>query len=238
MYSSRGGRGGAHGGRGGGSGGSCFPPHLKGKAIGLYYRDRQKRKHEEGYIRLNPQVNVPPSVQERIAQCLSEFNKQTEGSTDSTKFIEDFQRIITMSFSKFILEAKAQSIKDVDSTIKHQEISQSILNAWQNKRETPEYKQRLQQRQNLPAMQQSANILEMIATDQVVLVVGATGCGKTTQIPQILLDDRIAKEQGSGYHIVCTQPRRISAITVAERVAYERNESLGQSVGYQIRLER
>ena len=59
--------------------------------------------------------------------------------------------------------------------------------------------------------------------------------GKTTQIPQIILED--FADAGTPCRIVCTQPRRISAITVAERVAKERGERLGESVGYQIRLE-
>ena len=67
----------------------------------------------------------------------------------------------------------------------------------------------------------------------------STGCGKTTQVAQFLLDDQILRKNGSTCHIVCTQPRRISATSVAQRVADERDERLGQqSVGFQIRLER
>lgn len=64
------------------------------------------------------------------------------------------------------------------------------------------------------------------------------GCGKTTQVPQFILDDALEAGNGSITRIVCTQPRRISAISIAERVAVERAESLGKSVGYQIRLEK
>jgi hypothetical protein len=65
------------------------------------------------------------------------------------------------------------------------------------------------------------------------------GCGKTTQVAQFILDDSIMKDRGSTCHIVCTQPRRISATSVAARVADERDEVCGEeSVGYQIRLER
>lgn len=64
------------------------------------------------------------------------------------------------------------------------------------------------------------------------------GCGKTTQVAQFLLDDQLEAENGSITRIICTQPRRISAISVAERVAAERAEKLGKSVGYQIRLEK
>ena len=80
------------------------------------------------------------------------------------------------------------------------------------------------------------SILDAVETNQVVLIAGATGCGKTTQVPQYLIDDAWAK--GRGAAIMCTQPRRISAVTVSERVATERGEHIGQgTVGYQIRLE-
>lgn len=64
------------------------------------------------------------------------------------------------------------------------------------------------------------------------------GCGKTTQVPQFILDDAIEHRDGSITRIICTQPRRISAISVAERVAAERAERLGKSVGFHIRLEK
>lgn len=60
------------------------------------------------------------------------------------------------------------------------------------------------------------------------------GCGKTTQVPQFLLDD---DEVGPHCRIIITQPRRLSAITVAERVASERDEKIGTTVGYNIRFE-
>lgn len=62
-------------------------------------------------------------------------------------------------------------------------------------------------------------------------------CGKTTQIPQFILDASLNGPAGQVANIICTQPRRISAISVAQRVAQERAECLGNSVGYQIRLE-
>lgn len=62
-------------------------------------------------------------------------------------------------------------------------------------------------------------------------------CGKTTQIPQFILDASLGGPADQVVNIICTQPRRISAISVAQRVAQERAERLGNSVGYQIRLE-
>ena len=88
----------------------------------------------------------------------------------------------------------------------------------------------------LPVDEFKPAILEAVKHSQVVLVAGATGCGKTTQVPQYLIDDAWAN--GKGAAIMCTQPRRISAVTVSERVANERGEQIGAgSVGYQIRLE-
>ena len=62
-------------------------------------------------------------------------------------------------------------------------------------------------------------------------------CGKTTQVPQFILDFCLDGKDDALCNIVCTQPRRISAISVAERVAEERACKLGGIVGYQIRLE-
>jgi len=62
-------------------------------------------------------------------------------------------------------------------------------------------------------------------------------CGKTTQVPQLVLDDMILNGRGAQANIIITQPRRISAIGVAERIAAERCERIGETSGYSIRLE-
>ncbi|GER34593.1 ATP-dependent RNA helicase [Striga asiatica] len=71
----------------------------------------------------------------------------------------------------------------------------------------------------------------------VVVISGETGCGKTTQLPQYILESEIESGRGAFCSIICTQPRRISAMTVSERVSSERGEPLGESVGYKVRLE-
>uniref|UniRef100_A0A8C6KJC6 RNA helicase n=1 Tax=Nothobranchius furzeri TaxID=105023 RepID=A0A8C6KJC6_NOTFU len=88
---------------------------------------------------------------------------------------------------------------------------------------------------SLPVYEQQERIVQLIRENRVVLIVGETGSGKTTQISQYLLDD--SSRKGQPCRIFCTQPRRLAAIAVAERVAAERGESVGQTVGYHIRLE-
>ncbi|CAN0847573.1 DExH-box ATP-dependent RNA helicase DExH1 [Linum grandiflorum] len=92
-------------------------------------------------------------------------------------------------------------------------------------------------RQKLPAFKAKAEFLKAVTDNQVLVISGETGCGKTTQLPQYILEEEISALRGGTCSIICTQPRRISAISVAARVSSERGETLGESVGYQIRLE-
>lgn len=93
----------------------------------------------------------------------------------------------------------------------------------------------LPMRMALPVWEHRMDILKTIADHRVVIIEGETGCGKTTQVAQYIVDH--AAEYALPCSVVCTQPRRISAISVAERVASERGEQLGTSVGYSVRLE-
>lgn len=81
------------------------------------------------------------------------------------------------------------------------------------------------------------DILRLINGNQYSVVAGATGSGKTTQVPQILFDEAILANRSSSCNIICTQPRRIAATSVAQRVAAERQEVLGETIGYQVRFD-
>ena len=85
----------------------------------------------------------------------------------------------------------------------------------------------------LPITKKKDEIIEAIKNHQVVVITGETGSGKTTQIPKMCI------EAGRGIDgmIGCTQPRRIAALTVAQRIADELDEDLGKSVGYKIRFQ-
>nr|XP_004300947.2 PREDICTED: ATP-dependent RNA helicase DHX36 isoform X2 [Fragaria vesca subsp. vesca] len=106
--------------------------------------------------------------------------------------------------------------------------------AWQESREGRKV---MELRRSLPAYKEKDALLTAISRNQVVIISGETGCGKTTQIPQFILESEIEASRGAVCSIICTQPRRISAMSVSERVASERGEKLGDSVGYKVRLE-
>ncbi len=86
---------------------------------------------------------------------------------------------------------------------------------------------------DLPISQQAEKITAAIKSHQVTVIAGETGSGKTTQIPKICLQAGLGKTG----QIACTQPRRIAAKSVAQRVADEINTPLGQAVGYQVRFD-
>lgn len=88
--------------------------------------------------------------------------------------------------------------------------------------------------QHLPVWQIHSSLLQTLRSGNRLVLVAPTGSGKTTQVPQMLLDAGLLP---SSQKIVILQPRRVAARTVATRVAWERNVRLGQEVGYQIRFD-
>ncbi|TCD60270.1 hypothetical protein EIP91_010449 [Steccherinum ochraceum] len=89
-------------------------------------------------------------------------------------------------------------------------------------------------RERLPIFKHREKLLHSVESHGVVIVVGQTGCGKTTQLPQYLYESGWAAD---GNIIACTQPRRVAATSVANRVAAEVGSVLGDEVGYTIRFE-
>lgn len=89
-------------------------------------------------------------------------------------------------------------------------------------------------RKSLPIYQFRDEIIQAVADHQVLIIVGETGSGKTTQLPQYLHEAGYTK---NGMKVGCTQPRRVAAMSVAARVAEEMGVKLGNEVGYAIRFE-
>ncbi|KAF2113000.1 P-loop containing nucleoside triphosphate hydrolase protein [Lophiotrema nucula] len=114
-------------------------------------------------------------------------------------------------------------------------LSQKIFSQWQAKQSLPAQQKMMKVRQNLPAWRLRDDIVRTVEYNQVCIISGETGSGKSTQSVQFVLDDLIARQLGEAANIVCTQPRRISALGLADRVADERCSQVGDEVGYTIR---
>ncbi|XP_053672497.1 ATP-dependent RNA helicase DHX8 [Anopheles nili] len=91
----------------------------------------------------------------------------------------------------------------------------------------------VEQRQSLPIYKLRDDLIKAVTDNQILIVIGETGSGKTTQITQYLAESGFIARGKIG----CTQPRRVAAMSVAKRVAEEYGCRLGQEVGYTIRFE-
>ncbi|KAF1812957.1 P-loop containing nucleoside triphosphate hydrolase protein [Eremomyces bilateralis CBS 781.70] len=84
----------------------------------------------------------------------------------------------------------------------------------------------------------SEELLDIVSNNPFCIISGTTGSGKSTQVPQILLEEALRHGPDQTCNIICTEPRRVAVTTLAERVAAERAEGVGDSVGYRVSFDR
>ncbi|KAJ3272875.1 hypothetical protein HDV01_005198 [Terramyces sp. JEL0728] len=112
-----------------------------------------------------------------------------------------------------------------------------LLKEFNDKQNDLKYIAMLKIRKKLPSYVFKEKICSALKNTQALIICGETGCGKSTQLGQFILDDLITEGLGASCNIICTQPRRISAIGLADRVANERIDKVGNQIGYSIRGE-
>ncbi|KAG0197455.1 hypothetical protein BGX28_009063 [Mortierella sp. GBA30] len=134
-----------------------------------------------------------------------------------------------------------EDLKDGDVVITPK--GRALQESWKQRQNRPAHMKLFEKRKDLPIYQFRDQLLKLLSTSQVLIVSGETGCGKSTQVPQYLAEFMLEVGLGDQCDIVCTQPRRISAISIANRVSEELGDSRNSAgkpntlVGYQIRLE-
>ncbi|XP_062607434.1 LOW QUALITY PROTEIN: ATP-dependent DNA/RNA helicase DHX36-like [Saccostrea cucullata] len=215
-------------------GGSDLGEELSG--WGASASPEKKRVKKQRGFKTEPEEDCTVSSQKIASSSVKEEeNVETEfpDVEEIKEFSEDLDQILPEGSSDLEFDQEISRLPDLDDQFK-EELEEKSLN--------PKYKKMLLCRQRLPAYKQQKEVVELINSNQIIVLSGETGCGKTTQVPQFILDHFIERGMGSMCNIICTQPRRISAISVAERVADERAEKCSQfdrssSVGYSIRLE-
>ncbi|QHN84888.1 Putative pre-mRNA-splicing factor ATP-dependent RNA helicase [Arachis hypogaea] len=114
-----------------------------------------------------------------------------------------------------------------------------LINRWTGRPFSQRYFEILEKRKSLPVWHQKHQFLRTLAHNQILILVGETGSGKTTQIPQFVLNavDLETPDKCRKMMIACTQPRRVAAMSVSRRVAEEMDVTIGEEVGYSIRFE-
>lgn len=165
--------------------------------------------------------------------------EENESSEDVTKLMEALKSLNMVTIEEMDAQIEKPKPRSAAEQKRVEEKSKQLADTLNTKRSEDAYRKMLAARSQLPAFQYRTQVLDLLATSKgpVALISGATGCGKTTQVAQILMDDMIDRGLGGECNILVTQPRRLSAVSVAERVAAERCESIGETVGYSIRLE-
>lgn len=208
------------------------------RAVCIFKRRRQGS--QQAVYEFSPQ-------QETTSRLLSYFKRFPPKKDEVMKLVEESQtspdgrNALSRSYSN-----KKDGSQDEDTRKKRKNVGGStrmtpmeILGRHEKWRESMASKrgsQMMSERNNLPIASHREEILEKLNAHQVILIAGETGCGKTTQVPQYILEDSWSRKKSC--KIMCTQPRRLSATSVADRIAQERMEPLGSNVGYTIRLDK
>lgn len=206
-------------------------------------------KEEKVYFRL------PPAWRDLWTE-MSKFRKQQLDADDRNTLRELQGMIAELDSSDQISISTPNNGSEIVGVQKHEvDESQRLITddsvfvlpprdmaqIWSLKVSTPHYQAMLHSRMKLPIWSFKETLLKSIEDHQVVIVCGETGCGKSTQVPAFILENELSK--GRDCKVYCTEPRRISAISLARRVSEElgeRKNDVGTSnslIGFAIRLE-
>merc|ERR1719362_2254837 len=204
------------------------PPFLDGRVV--------YTKQAEG---VSP-VKDPTSDMAILAKQGSKVVKQVRENQEQGKFRARFWELAGTSIGKAMgVKDKGGSAEDgeADEDFDHRQ-SGKYGEALKNQKteaasEFAKTKTLAEQRRSLPVFHVRQDILDLLREHRVLVCVGETGSGKTTQLTQYLYEAGYTQDGIIG----CTQPRRVAAVSVAKRVSEEMETELGAKVGYAIRFE-
>ncbi|KAF2457555.1 helicase associated domain-containing protein [Lineolata rhizophorae] len=158
--------------------------------------------------------------------------------------IENDDVVLTKSFRRRNgAQGRSQAEKDLNSQLDFFDrlSPEECISRWTHVSSSSSYQRMLKSRQTLPMFEFKKTAISAIEDNQIMILSGETGCGKSTQLPAFVLENELSN--GRHCKICCTEPRRISAISLAQRVIEELGEPkhlLGSSkslVGYQVRFD-
>ncbi|KAL2872264.1 putative mRNA splicing factor RNA helicase (Cdc28) [Aspergillus lucknowensis] len=190
----------------------------KKKEEALYKRYVDRDEHgQEKFITEHEEWEL-----EQTAKAKAQINRAEYVDEGDYEYVfDDSQRI------NFTMDAQMKGTRK--TMTQEQRALQEKLDEAEKKAQTIE-----DTRKKLPIYQFRDEIIQAVHDHQILIIVGETGSGKTTQLPQYLHEAGYTK---NGMKVGCTQPRRVAAMSVASRVADEMGVKLGNEVGYAIRFE-
>ncbi|KAF0752625.1 dosage compensation regulator isoform X2 [Aphis craccivora] len=208
------------------------------------------------------EVNINPLILNKVYDILKEFNiepvikddtviePETTISLISNQVLAEFNESKPIRLTGVISWSPPQSnwnpwlAINIDegplATATLDQLSEELTKDYHFKLNSSEdLKETISMRNQLPVFTKKNDILDLIRENSIVIIQGSTGCGKTTQAIAVFLNlfSVATPKIGAYCNIICTQPRKISAISVADRVAFERKEDIGLSVGYSVRFD-
>ncbi|XP_019095019.1 PREDICTED: pre-mRNA-splicing factor ATP-dependent RNA helicase DEAH1 [Camelina sativa] len=178
----------------------------------------QRYKDLDSTEKMNPFAEQEAWEDHQIGKATLKFGAKNKKASDDYQFVFEDQ----INFIKESVMAGENYEDDMDAKQKSQDLAEKT--ALEELQEV---------RRSLPIYAYREQLLKAVEEHQVLVIVGDTGSGKTTQIPQYLHEAGYTKRGKVG----CTQPRRVAAMSVAARVAQEMGVKLGHEVGYSIRFE-
>ncbi|NXM81937.1 DHX29 helicase, partial [Oenanthe oenanthe] len=198
--------------------------------VWLEWRDIEKKKEEESKI----ETNKPRDT--FIAKLLNKLKQQQQLQSENQPKLSEGPED---SWENLVSDEDFSSLSPETSDADNLEPSRILFKKLQS---SSRYQRLLKERQELPVFKHRYSIVETLKKHRVVVVAGETGSGKSTQVPHFLLEDLLLDEGSKKCNIVCTQPRRISAVSLATRVCEELGCESGPGgknslCGYQIRME-
>ncbi|KAF2213674.1 hypothetical protein CERZMDRAFT_39467 [Cercospora zeae-maydis SCOH1-5] len=176
------------------------------------------------------------SVVQEVRQLIAQHRNTDEDSDDEVVFNANSRRRLDGTSG-----ANTPVSRGDGRQLATREYSEELQNMWLQRAGMAKYQQMLVSRMNLPMFHYRQAALDTIQMNQVTILCGETGCGKSTQLPAFILENELS--HGRSCKIYCTEPRRISAISLAQRVSEEMGDKKGDVgtprslVGYAIRLE-
>ena len=213
----------------------------------LFYVFGSSPKEEKAHLKLSP---VFREYWAELAELKS--RRKMEEDKDEVKYVRKMLDLPSengqVNGDQNAQAGPAKSDEKVDAQKTHiaamtreQASAESLSALWAAKSSMPAYQRMLGGRMNLPIWSFKHEILDALADNQVIIICGETGCGKSTQVPSFIVEQCLSN--GQDCKIYCTEPRRISAISLARRVSEElgeRKNDIGTRnslIGFAIRLE-